>query len=82
MNGCHKLNTGSARNGAKVIQPAVRDTDNTPVARVAEAANMEVAAIARAISPEAIMATGATIKPHTVMAHITPYWIAAVCVSK
>ena len=57
--------------------PEMRDTDRMPVARVAAAANIAVAAIANAKSPVAIIAIGATIKPHTVRPHIAPNWIAA-----
>ena len=62
--------------------PESRDTDKMPVARVAEAASIVVAAIAKAKSPVAIIAIGAIMKPQTVRAHIAPNWIAAALVRK
>jgi hypothetical protein len=62
--------------------PESRDTDKMPVARVAEAASIVVAAIAKAKSPVAIIAIGAIMKPQTVRAQIAPNWIAAALVRK
>ena len=70
--GCHKLKSGSARNGTKVRLPERRDTDKIPVALVAEAANIAVAAIAKANSPVEIIAIGAIMKAQTVREHIVP----------
>jgi hypothetical protein len=52
--------------------PERRDTDKMPVALVAEAASMAVAAIAKAKSPVEIIAIGAIMKVQTVSAHIAP----------
>ena len=82
MSGYNKLSTGSTINGAKVMLPEIRDTDKMPVARVAAATNMAVAAIANAKSPVAIIAIGAIMKPHTVTLLTAPNWIAAVLVRK
>ncbi len=82
MSGCQRLRIGNITNGAKVMPPEMRDTDKMPVARVAEAASMAVAAIASAMSPVAIIAIGAIMKPQTVKLHIAPNWIAAVLVRR
>ena len=62
--------------------PERREIDKMPVALVAEAANIAVAAIAKAKSFVEIIAIGAIMKPQTVRPQIAPNWIAAVLVRK